>query len=382
MPSGSWPVEVFISYSHRDDEFRAQLETHLALLKRSGAVKTWHDRRIGAGQEWSNEISEHLESADLILLLISADFLASDYCYDIEMKQALKRHEAGLAAVIPIIVRKVDNWESAPFSKLQVLPKDGKAITTWPDRDEAWSDVARGIRLAVDRLREMEEVPDSRIPPPPRMPATQDRLLDAGMPARVAVGRGTQLVAMIRRVDSEGLRAVLQLDDTYSVSPEQVKSKAFRMEFPRDPLGALQPAEMLLRVESPDFEPKSQEKKLPVPPDADSEACVFLLKPLSAGDLIVNLEVRYQDVHRGSRPLRTHAELTEVPLPPGPQVLVSIPLMMLSQPGEFTRYFQAPHAPTTDLPAAAAPATPGEFTRMIEKALPPPRRRLPGQTSS
>ena len=100
------------------------------------------DRR---GQEWAGAIDEHLNRADVVLLLVSADFLASDYCYDREMTRALERDDAGDARVIPVILRSVD-WHGAQFAKLQALPKDARPVTSWPDRDEAFTDVARGIR--------------------------------------------------------------------------------------------------------------------------------------------------------------------------------------------------------------------------------------------
>ena len=106
---------------------------------------------IGAGQEWEGQIDEHLNSARIILLLISSDFIASDYCYDIEMRRAMSRHEAGEACVIPIILRPVD-WEAAPFSKLQVLPTDAISVKQWGDRDEAFLNIAKGIRLAITKL--------------------------------------------------------------------------------------------------------------------------------------------------------------------------------------------------------------------------------------
>jgi hypothetical protein len=149
--SAAAPIEVFISYSHKDEALRDQLGTHLSLLKREGVIDEWHDRRIGAGQEWAGEIDEHLNSAAVVLLLVSADFLASDYCYDLEMKRALQRHDAGDARVIPVILRSVD-WRGAPFAKLQALPKDGKPVTSWPNQDEAFTDVARGIRSVVEKL--------------------------------------------------------------------------------------------------------------------------------------------------------------------------------------------------------------------------------------
>jgi internalin A len=141
-------LRAFISYSHKDERLRAELDTHLKLLDRQGLLDVWTDRRITAGTEWKGEIDENLERAALILLLVSVDFITSDYCYDKEMGRALERHEAGSARVIPIIVRDID-WRSAPFAKLQALPRDGKAVATKGRprlaRDAAWKDVAEGI---------------------------------------------------------------------------------------------------------------------------------------------------------------------------------------------------------------------------------------------
>lgn len=146
------PVEVCISYSHKDYRLREKLETHFSLLKRQGVIDAWHDRRITAGREWASAIDEHLDRAALILLLVSADFLASDYCYDREMTRALERHDAGDARVIPIILRPVD-WHNAPFARLEALPRDGKAVTDWSSRDRAFKDIAEGIRRAVAEIR-------------------------------------------------------------------------------------------------------------------------------------------------------------------------------------------------------------------------------------
>ncbi len=129
-------VRLFYSYSHKDETLRNELETHLKLLQRQGLIDTWHDRKIEAGEEWKRKIDENLERADIILLLVSADFIASDYCYEIEMKRALERHEKGEARVIPVILRDC-KWNSTPFAKLQALPKDGKAVKKWPDKDTA-----------------------------------------------------------------------------------------------------------------------------------------------------------------------------------------------------------------------------------------------------
>jgi CheY-like chemotaxis protein len=145
-------IKVFYSYSHKDSKLRERLERHLSLLKREGVIAQWHDRQIGVGTEWNRQIHDALNSADVILLLVSADFLASDYCYDIEMKRALELHEAGTARVIPIILRPCE-WQRALFAKLQALPLGGRAVVHWRDQDSAFTDVARGIREAVNAIK-------------------------------------------------------------------------------------------------------------------------------------------------------------------------------------------------------------------------------------
>jgi hypothetical protein len=131
---------------------RNALETHLVLLRRQGFIASWHDRRIIAGQDWKGQIDRHLDEADIILLLVSADFLASDYCYEAEMQRALVRHKSGHACVISVIIHSVD-WSSAPFAMLQALPKDARPVARWEDPDEAWTNVARGLRRAAEELR-------------------------------------------------------------------------------------------------------------------------------------------------------------------------------------------------------------------------------------
>lgn len=117
---------VLFSYSHADEALRDQLEKQLPMLKRQGVIDTWHDRRIGADQEIAYEIDEQINRDEIILLLVSADFLASNYCYNIEMKRAMERHEAGEAIVIPIILRACD-WYHAPFGKLNAVPREGNS---------------------------------------------------------------------------------------------------------------------------------------------------------------------------------------------------------------------------------------------------------------
>ncbi len=146
-------VEIFFSYSHKDETLREELEKRLSLLKWQELITGWHDRRIIAGQEWADEIDMHLNTAQIILLLVSPDFMASKYCYSKEMKRAMERHERGEARVIPVILRPV-YWQGAPFGKLQGLPEDAKPITdpAWHDLDQALFNVAEGIRKVIVEL--------------------------------------------------------------------------------------------------------------------------------------------------------------------------------------------------------------------------------------
>ena len=148
-------IEVFISYNHEDEKLLKKLLKHLASLKRQGLVSVWHDREIGPGAEWKREIDQHLNSAQIILLLVSSDFIASDYCYSLEMQRALERHERHEAHVIPILLRPV-HWQGMPFAKLTMLPKDAKPVTKHENLDEALVDVVEGI-LEVARKRFLSE---------------------------------------------------------------------------------------------------------------------------------------------------------------------------------------------------------------------------------
>lgn len=145
------PVNVFLSYAHADQFLLDQLEAHLSGLKLEGRISTWCDRQIMPGANWAGVIDQHLEQASLILLLMSADFLASNYCYQVEVKRALERHQAGKAVVIPIVLRPTD-WKGTPFGQLQALPTGAKAITEWDNLDDAFVDVVAGIRKAVEEL--------------------------------------------------------------------------------------------------------------------------------------------------------------------------------------------------------------------------------------
>jgi WD40 repeat protein len=142
------PIEVFYSYADADEDLRGELDKHLSLLQRQGLIATFHRRLIAPGMDWAETLDQHLNAASVILLLISADFVASDYCYGIEMQSVMERQRAGEAHVIPVLLRPVD-WQSAPFGKLKAFPCNGRPVTSWPNRDEAFADIVQGIRAAL-----------------------------------------------------------------------------------------------------------------------------------------------------------------------------------------------------------------------------------------
>ena len=150
-------VRVFISYAHADKELRQRLEEHLSSLKYSGEIVVWQDQEIPAGANWEDQINTHLDEADLILLLISASFIASKYCWNKEVQAALLRHGAGTAQVIPIILRPIV-WQNTPLGQLQALPVGAKPVTQWSDPDAALENVVQGIRKVVEGIILRREV--------------------------------------------------------------------------------------------------------------------------------------------------------------------------------------------------------------------------------
>lgn len=151
------PIEIFFSYAHEDEAFKEDVRRQLVGYERRGIILKWHDRMITAGAEWHGEIDRRLRRSDVVLLFISPYFIDSDYAYDIEMAEALRRHDAGEARVLPIIVTP-SAWQDEPFARLQVLPTDGRPMDTWPNRNEAALDVARGIMRVVRELSGANEL--------------------------------------------------------------------------------------------------------------------------------------------------------------------------------------------------------------------------------
>ena len=144
-------INVFLAYAHEDEKLLERLKRHLSPLIRPGLIDVWYDRVINAGEEWQQEIKERLDNAHLILLLVSPNFVSSDYCYRVEMRRAIERHERGEARVIPIILRPVI-WQSTPFGKLQALPKDAKPVTKWPSHDDGFFDIVSSLKQVIENL--------------------------------------------------------------------------------------------------------------------------------------------------------------------------------------------------------------------------------------
>ena len=144
-------IKLFISYAHEDESYRSDFEKHLASLKREGTIDEWHDRLIKPGSEWAREIQVHLDQSNIILLMISPDFMASAYCNEVEVKRAMQRHKMGLSRVIPVLLRPCD-WLGTPFSALQALPTEAKPVNDWKDRDSAFLDVTQQLRAVCKEL--------------------------------------------------------------------------------------------------------------------------------------------------------------------------------------------------------------------------------------
>lgn len=148
--NGDIKVKVFLSYSHEDESMKEELDKHLIMLKRNNKIESWNDRCIMAGQKLDSEIQQNLENSDVIVLLLSPDFLASNYCYEKEMKKALEKYDKGEILVIPVILRTCD-WLNSPLRKLLAVPKDGKPINTWSDKDQVYYNVKQEIEKSIDK---------------------------------------------------------------------------------------------------------------------------------------------------------------------------------------------------------------------------------------
>lgn len=146
-------LRLFVSYSHIDKVLKDRLVCHLRPLEHENLIEVWADHQISAGDDWDKEIAKKLSQADIVLTLVSIDFINSKYCYDIELEKALEKEAQGDTRVIPVILRSC-LWTKSPLGRLKALPTDGKAVTTWQDTDEALTIVASGVRDTAIALLE------------------------------------------------------------------------------------------------------------------------------------------------------------------------------------------------------------------------------------
>ena len=159
------PARIFVSYAHSDEAMKSQVDKQLEIMRRAGLVEVWHDRCLIPGELWDRRINDEIEKAEIILLLVSTEFLSSNYVNDVEIKRAMQRHDDGSACIIPVVLRPCQ-MELAPFAKIQALPTDLKPITMWPNPDEAYLNVARGIRAAISKVAKPSPVPRPEAPAP------------------------------------------------------------------------------------------------------------------------------------------------------------------------------------------------------------------------
>ena len=150
----SEPVEIFFSYAREDEHIMNDVRRQFVIYERKGWIIKWYDRQIFPGQNWNNQIDEHLHKAQIILLFISPYFIESDYCYNLEMVTALDRHSTGKAVTIPIILHPCP-WKESPLKYLQALPTDGKAVALWSNREEVCLSVAEAVMDEVKKLRDV-----------------------------------------------------------------------------------------------------------------------------------------------------------------------------------------------------------------------------------
>lgn len=172
-------MKAFISYSHRDEPMLERLHTHLAMLRRDGGISDWYDRKIVAGGLIDHEVAKQLDSSQIFLALVSPDFLSSGYCYEKEMTRAIERHAAGEIAIVPLVLEPCD-WLASPLKQFKAIPKDGKPISEWTNKNTAWFDVVTELR----RLAQLMPSADPRMATTGSMPAPKG---PAKMPSKYRV---------------------------------------------------------------------------------------------------------------------------------------------------------------------------------------------------
>lgn len=285
------PVSVFCSYAHKDFPIVEELRRHLSPLDRSGLIKFWYDRQIGAGDEWRSEIDEHLEASEVVLLLISSDFVASNYCYEIEAGRALARHNSGDAIVIPIMARYVD-IEGLPIADLQVVPGPNKPLVgTAITIDKAFADVCARIRSVIEQVYMHRLGRLSGASKPSFL--NEDRELEGAIAHEISVGEYREVVVRIRTSFSQSLKAIIDVDGRgqYSCCGPDVRSTSFIAKYQVTAADEVTPLHYRLSLFAPSLIAEQKEKELVIDPQRDFGPVTFLVKAEREGrhPLRVNL---------------------------------------------------------------------------------------------
>ncbi|MGZ5446237.1 MAG: toll/interleukin-1 receptor domain-containing protein [Thermoanaerobaculia bacterium] len=220
------PVRLFVSYSSKDQRYKDDLETNLALMKHQGLISSWDMRQLTAGEPWDDRVKEELELAQVIVLLITTNFLASYYIQQVELEKAFQRHKRKTAVVVSVIMSDSE-WRETPLKDVQVLPPGGKAIVNWKPRAKGWVEVAQGVRKVLAKLG--GDAATMEVPAAPKSAAKKgaSKRSASRKPAietlralareyervRAAMPSGSDRTRVMERVYSDMLRAAAEFDD-------------------------------------------------------------------------------------------------------------------------------------------------------------------------
>jgi hypothetical protein len=309
-PRSRLPLHVFLCHSSADKPVVRDLYQRLM----ADGIEVWFDEEsLLPGQDWQVEIPKAVRKADIVIVCLSRGSVGKAGYVQKEIKIALDAADEQPAGTIYVIPLKLE--ECAVPERLSRWHWVGYYDPDGYDR------LKRALQERVKSLKAVNPVLETVNP-------TRDRILDAAIARRVPVGKPTDLVVLVRRADSAGLRAILEIDTTYQIPGEEVISKSFPVEFPVRPDGTLGPARLTVRIDAPQFDPKSQSKTISVPLEGDSEICTFLLTPQHIGELRLNLEIYAGDLFVTSRLLMTNGESSERDFIVRSKMIISIPFIV------------------------------------------------------
>lgn len=341
-------ADIFLSYSSQD---RERVRPLVDAFARQGWT-VWWGYRILTGASWDDAIEEALSTAKCVVVWSRAA-VSSEW---VRIEASIGRDKNIL---VPVLLDDVP------------LPLTFRHIQTASLRDWDGSDSAPGLLALESGIRAFLSERPSQPDLPPYV--TEERALDAAMKRDLPVRVPANLIAMVRRSASGGLRAILETDDEYDLAPENVESKSLDLTFTSDKHGNALPAELIIRVVCPGFDPPSQEKKIRVFPQRDSSICCFLITPLESGQLILQVELYQEAECIGSRILRAEGILAADPVPVSGQYVISLPLLISVKVEDL--------APAIRAAAVGGPAyspAPSRARRPVTRSLPMERKRADG----